>query len=62
MLRTEKEVMEMNIAGLRISVDRLEGIKKERKLNKKELSRYKEDLRLLNKWKKDLEILMILEG
>lgn len=61
-MRTEKEILKMDISVVQKSVDRLEQIKKERKLNKKEKFRYSEDTRLLNKWKKDLEILKILEG
>lgn len=61
MLKTEREVLEMNISIFQITVDRLEEIKKERKLNRKELSRYTEDLRILNKWKKELSILKVLE-
>lgn len=61
-MRTEREVLETNISVVEKSVDRLESLKVQRKLTKAESARYRENTRLLNRWKKELSILKVLEA
>lgn len=60
MKRTNKQVIEINIEMAQFSVDRWLEKMAERKLTKKEVKAYKEDLRRLERFKDQLKSLELL--